>query len=145
MNAMIVCTLSPTCIGIRMGALTEFLYPQEFICDMSALSFRHLPPLFLDAVASLAPSQKVYVFLLFLIWTLGCSMYLFGCFYIKSLVQSFVLPYNGTFCDSPFKRYKWLTKNILYVKYVERYSLQLQIWQAYCHHRGEKLLAPSLI
>ena len=56
-----------------------------------------------------------------------------------------VLPYIGTLCKSPFKRYKWLTKNIFSVKYVERYSLQLQTWQAYCHHRGNKsLISPNL-
>ena len=45
----------------------------------------------------------------------------------NKIVRSFVLPYIGTLCDSPFK-YKWLTKNISSVKYVERYSLQLQTW-----------------
>ena len=43
----------------------------------------------------------------------------------NTIVRSFVLPKIGTLCDSPFK-YKLLTTNISSVKYVERYSLQLQ-------------------
>ena len=73
----------------RMGAFTEFLYPQEFICHFGvgtcAIRTSASPhfvicppyfsdicrPFFLDAVASLAPSQKVYVFFFILMQCLS--------------------------------------------------------------------------
>ena len=61
------------------------------------------------------------------------ALRLFGCV-LEAIVPSSVLPYIGTLCDSPFKRYKRLTKTIFYVKYVGRFSLQLQtcasIWSS---------------
>ena len=54
--------------------------------------------------------------------------------------------YIGTLCNSPFKRYKWLTKDISYVKYVERYLLQLQTCASISSPPwGETINRPKLV
>ena len=59
---------------------------------------------------------------------------------MKALVPSSVLPYIGTLCDSPFKRYKSLTKTFLMWNMWEGFHSSFKPAQAYGHRRGEKTL-----
>ena len=59
---------------------------------------------------------------------------------MKALLPSFVLPYIGTLCDSPFKRYKRLTKAIFMWNMWEGFHSSFKPAQVFGHQCGEQTL-----